>query len=120
MECVVFPPELHIYFGISLLIVWFGHQGIDPTVMVVFNNKNVNCYIYIYIGGGTVFFYITRDNQICKQLNLSGLQQIAGNNKETSKVLYFPFFTLFEGSLFEVAMVAFSAQKGTFLSTFFS
>ena len=46
----MFLLALHMYFGISLLIVWFGHQGIGPTVMVVFNNKNVT--YYIFWGGG--------------------------------------------------------------------
>ena len=62
----MFLPALHMYFGISLLIVWFGYQGIGPTVMVVFNNKNVTYYIF---GGGgvTVFsFYITKHIPIYK------------------------------------------------------
>lgn len=92
----MFLPALHMYFGISLLIVWFGYQGIGPTVMVVFNNKNVT--YYILGGGGELYFLLILLNifQFTNTHISIDYNKIKGNDKKTNEVLYFSFFNLFK------------------------
>ncbi|ATS05771.1 hypothetical protein CS387_01380 [Porphyromonas gingivalis] len=48
MERVVFLPKPNICLGISILIIWFEQRGIDPTVVIVFNNKRYRFFRGIF------------------------------------------------------------------------
>ncbi|ERJ66648.1 hypothetical protein HMPREF1555_01052 [Porphyromonas gingivalis F0570] len=44
----MFLPKPNICLGISILIIWFEQRGIDPTVVIVFNNKRYRFFRGIF------------------------------------------------------------------------